>query len=296
MTFNEGMQIDTSTTSTGGGGRGPGRGLAIGGGLGGLLVVVVAMFLGIDPGTILPQQQQIDTGGAQTQGIDLSHCKTGADANKYVECRVVATGNSVDGVWSQLIQGYTRPHMKLFTNQVNTGCGPATTDVGPFYCPADKTAYFDTGFFQVLVDQFGSSGGPLAQEYVVAHEYGHHVQDLLGVLGRAQRDPEGATGAGVRTELQADCYAGVWAHYASITKQESTGVPYLEPLSDKDIADALSAAQSVGDDRIQKAATGRVTPETWTHGSSAQRQKWFTVGYQTGDPKKCDTFAATNLG
>ncbi|OBC00666.1 hypothetical protein A5784_19405 [Mycobacterium sp. 852013-50091_SCH5140682] len=296
MTFNEGMQIDTSTTSTGGGGRGPGRGLAIGGGLGGLLVVVVAMFLGIDPGTILPQQQQIDTGGAQTQGIDLSHCKTGADANKYVECRVVATGNSVDGVWSQLLQGYTRPHMKLFTNQVNTGCGPATTEVGPFYCPADKTAYFDTGFFQVLVDQFGSSGGPLAQEYVVAHEYGHHVQDLLGVLGRAQQDPEGATGAGVRTELQADCYAGVWAHYASITKQESTGVPYLEPLSDKDIADALSAAQSVGDDRIQKAATGRVNPETWTHGSSAQRQKWFTVGYQTGDPKKCDTFAAANLG
>ncbi|MEE6168228.1 MULTISPECIES: KPN_02809 family neutral zinc metallopeptidase [unclassified Mycolicibacterium] len=296
MTFNEGMQIDTSTTSTGGGGRGPGRGLAIGGGLGGLLVVVVAMFLGIDPGTILPQQQQIDIGGAQTQGIDLSHCKTGADANKYVECRVVATGNSVDGVWSQLLQGYTRPHMKLFKNQVNTGCGPATTEVGPFYCPADKTAYFDTGFFQVLVDQFGSSGGPLAQEYVVAHEYGHHVQDLLGVLGRAQQDPEGATGAGVRTELQADCYAGVWAHYASITKQESTGVPYLEPLSDKDIADALSAAQSVGDDRIQKAATGRVNPETWTHGSSAQRQKWFTVGYQTGDPKKCDTFAAANLG
>lgn len=295
MTFNEGMEIDTSTTSTGGG-RGPGRGLAIGGGLGGLLVVVVALFLGIDPGTILPQQQQIDTGGAQAQGIDLSHCKTGADANKYVECRVVATGNSVDGVWSQLLKGYTRPHMKLFEQSVNTGCGPATTEVGPFYCPVDKTAYFDTGFFQVLVDQFGSSGGPLAQEYVVAHEYGHHVQNLLGVLGRAQQDPEGATGAGVRTELQADCYAGVWAHYASITKQESTGVPYLEPLSDKDIADALSAAQSVGDDRIQKQATGRVNPETWTHGSSAQRQKWFTVGYQTGDPNKCDTFAAANLG
>jgi predicted metalloprotease len=296
MTFNEGMQIDTSTTSTGGGGRGPGRGLAIGGGLGGLLVVVVAMFLGIDPGTILPQQQQIDTGGAQGQSTDLSHCKTGADANKYVECRVVATGNSVDGVWSQLLKGYTRPHMKLFKDQVNTGCGPATTEVGPFYCPVDKTAYFDTGFFQVLVDQFGSSGGPLAQEYVVAHEYGHHVQNLLGVLGRAQQDPQGATGGGVRTELQADCYAGVWAHYASVTKQESTGVPYLEPLSDKDIADALSAAQSVGDDRIQKASTGRVNPETWTHGSSAERQKWFTVGYQTGDPKKCDTFAATDLG
>jgi predicted metalloprotease len=296
MTFNEGMQIDTSTTSSSGGGRGPGRGLAIGGGLGGLLVVVVAMFLGIDPGTILPQQQQIDTGGAQSQGFDISKCKTGADANNILECKLIATGNSVDGVWSQLLKGYTRPHMRLFKDQVNTGCGPATTDVGPFYCPADKTAYFDTGFFQMLVDRFGSSSGPLAQEYVVAHEYGHHVQDLLGVLGRAQQDPEGATGAGVRTELQADCYAGVWAHYASITKQESTGVPFLEPLSDKDIADALSAASSVGDDRIQKAATGRVNPETWTHGSSAERQKWFTVGYQTGDPKKCDTFAATNLG
>jgi predicted metalloprotease len=184
----------------------------------------------------------------------------------------------------------------LFHGQVQTGCGPATSDVGPFYCPGDKTAYFDTDFFQVLVDQFGSSGGPLAQEYVVAHEYGHHVQDLLGDLGRAQQDPEGATGGGVRTELQADCYAGVWAHYAAITKQESTGVPFLEPLSDKDIADALSAASSVGDDRIQKAATGRVNPESWTHGSSAERQKWFTVGYQTGEPKKCDTFSATNLG
>jgi hypothetical protein len=160
----------------------------------------------------------------------------------------------------------------------------------------DKTAYFDTDFFQVLVDQFGSSGGPLAQEYVVAHEYGHHVQDLKGVLGRAQQGAEGAQGNGVRTELQADCYAGVWAHYAAITKQQSTGVPYLEPLSDKDIADALSAASSVGDDRIQKQATGRINPEQWTHGSSAERQKWLTVGYQTGDPNKCDTFATNNLG
>jgi predicted metalloprotease len=168
--------------------------------------------------------------------------------------------------------------------------------VGPFYCPVDKTAYFDTGFFQVLVDQFGSSGGPLAQEYVVAHEFGHHVQDLQGSLGRAQQGAQGAGGNGVRTELQADCYAGVWAHYASTVKQESTGVPYLQPLSDKDIADALSAAASVGDDRIQKTSTGHINPESWTHGSSAERQKWFTVGYQTGDPKQCDTFAATNLG
>ena len=285
-----------STTSSSGGGRGPGRGIAIGGGIGGLLIVVIALFLGVDPGTIMPQQQQMSTEGAEAAGFDLSQCKTGADANNIVQCRVVATGNSVDGVWQQLMQGYQRPHVRLFTGQVDTGCGPATSAVGPFYCPVDRTAYFDTDFFQVLVDQFGSSGGPLAQEYVVAHEFGHHVQNLLGVLGRAQQDPEGATGAGVRTELQADCYAGVWAHYAAITKQESTGVPFLEPLSDKDIADALSAASSVGDDRIQRASTGRVNPESWTHGASQQRQKWFTEGYRTGDPNKCDTFATNNLG
>ncbi len=296
MTFNEGMQIDTSTTSTSGGRGGGGR-IAIGGGIGGLLILVVALFLGVDPGSMLSEQQEIgSTEGVESPGFDLSQCKTGEDANRIVQCRVVATGNSVDGVWEQLMQGYTRPYVRLFTGQVDTGCGPATSDVGPFYCPVDKTAYFDTDFFQVLVDQFGSSGGPLAQEYVVAHEFGHHVQNLQGILGRAQRDPQGAQGAGVRTELQADCYAGVWAHYASITKQESTGVPFLEPLSDKDIADALSAASSVGDDRIQAAATGRVNPESWTHGSSEQRQKWFTIGYQTGDPNKCDTFATNNLG
>ncbi|BBZ14188.1 KPN_02809 family neutral zinc metallopeptidase [Mycobacterium branderi] len=292
MTFNEGMQIDTSTTSSSGGG---GRGIAIGGGLGGLLIVVVAMLLGVDPGNVI-SQQTVNTREDVAPGFDLNKCRTGADANKYVQCRVVATGNSVDGVWKQLMRGYTRPRVRLFSGQVGTGCGSATSEVGPFYCPVDQTAYFDTDFFQVLVDQFGSSGGPLAQEYVVAHEFGHHVQNLQGNLGRAQQGAQGASGNGVRTELQADCYAGVWAHYASITKQESTGVPYLEPLSDKDIADALSAAASVGDDRIQRRATGRTNPESWTHGSSEQRQHWFTVGYQTGDPNQCDTFRAAQLG
>ncbi|MEI7715090.1 MAG: neutral zinc metallopeptidase [Mycobacterium sp.] len=291
MTFNEGMQIDTSTASSSGGG---GRGMALGGGIGGLLIVVLALFLGVDPGGVVTQQP-MDVGGASAPGFDLTQCRTGADANKYVQCRVVATGNSVDAVWGQLMRNYTRPRLQLFSGQVNTGCGPATTEVGPFYCPLDKTAYFDTDFFSELVERFGSSGGPFAQEYVVAHEYGHHVQNLRGVLGRSQQGAKGSLGNGVRTELQADCYAGIWAHYASTVKEESTGAPYLNPLSDKDIADALSAAASVGDDHIQKASTGRINPESWTHGSSEQRQHWFTVGYQTGDPNKCDTFSAPNL-
>ena len=296
MTFNEGIRIDTSnTTSTGGGGGRGGRGIALGGGLGGLAIALLALFLGVDPGPVLSQQQMGPAAQSQP-GFDLAKCRTGADANNYVECRVVATGNSVDQVWQQLLRGYKPPKMRLFKGQVQTGCGPASSDVGPFYCPADQTAYFDTDFFHVLKTQFGSSGGPLAQEYVVAHEYGHHVQNLLGDLGRAQQGAQGATGGGVRSELQADCYAGVWAHYAAITKQPGTDVNYLEPLSDKDIADALSAASSVGDDRIQKQATGRINPEQWTHGSSEQRQKWFTIGYQTGDPNKCDTFRAGNLG
>jgi len=141
------------------------------------------------------------------------------------------------------------------------------------------------------VDRFGSSGGPLAQEYVVAHEFGHHVQNLLGDLDRAQQDPQGPGSGGVRVELQADCYAGLWAHYATTQADPKTGQPYLDPFTDQDVKDALSAASAVGDDRIQKAATGRVSPEAWTHGSSAQRQKWFYQGYTTGDINKCDTFA-----
>lgn len=299
MTFNEGMQIDTSTTSSsGGGGRGGGGRIAIGGGIGGLLILVVALFLGVDPGTVLPQgaTNQYDTQGVEAEGFDISQCKTGKDANEILECRIIATGNSVDAVWGELLKGYQRPNVRIFTNQVNTACGPATTDVGPFYCPGDQTAYFDVSFFDVLKSQFGSSGGPLAQEYVVAHEFGHHVQNLLGVLGRAQQGATGSEGNGVRTELQADCYAGVWAHYAAITRQESTGQPFLEPLSDNDIRDALSAAASVGDDHIQQQSGARVNPESWTHGSSEQRQEWFTKGYQTGDPNQCDTFKARDLG
>ena len=278
MTFNEGIRIDTSTTSSGGGMGG--RGLAVGGGVGGLVVVLIALFFGIDPGSVTggqsPQQP-----GAATPGFDVSQCKTGKDANDNVNCRVIATGNSVDQVWSQLLKGYSRPKLHLFTESTNTACGAATSDVGPFYCPADRTVYIDTSFYQVLQDRFGSSGGPLAQEYVIAHEYGHHVQNLLGIDDEVRKAQDGASQAeanalSVKMELQADCFAGVWAKSA------------YNRMEQGDLDEAIDAAQAVGDDAIQGSNANQ---ESFTHGTSEQRKQWFTTGFESGDASRCDTFS-----
>lgn len=274
-----------------------GRGVKVGGGIGGGLILIIAALLGVNPALL-----EGLTGGAgtpeQSQGTAPA-CKTGADADTRLDCRITGTVNSLNAFWPAYLKNYgvqyPQPKAVIFSGGTNTGCGAATTAVGPFYCPTDTTAYFDPGFFQELVDRFGSSGGPLAQEYVVAHEFGHHVQKLLGNLDRARQDPQGPQSGSVRTELQADCYAGLWAKHASSTPDPATGQPFLEPLKQQDINDALSAAASVGDDRIQKAATGRVSPEGWTHGSSEERQRWFSRGYQTGDIKQCDTFSAPTL-
>ena len=291
MSFNEGVSIDTSHASRGGGGRG---GLAVGGGVGGLVVVLIALFLGVDPGAV--------TGGGTGQqqgpaGDDLAtRCQDAQDANTDAECRIIATENSLDAYWATALpEGYQRPQTVVFRQQTDTGCGAATSAVGPFYCPADATMYFDASFFGVLTEQFGSSGGPLAQEYVVAHEFGHHVQNLLGVLGASQQDPQGEDSGAVRVELMADCLAGVWAGNAAQTVDPDTGVTFIEPLTDQDIADALSAASAVGDDRIQQQTQGQVNPEAWTHGSSEQRQRWFTTGYESGDLNSCNTLQARDL-
>ena len=279
MRFRKGARLDPSqVTVRRGGGMGA---LPVGGGLGLLVAVVAALVFGVNV---------FDTGGggsaAPQADEHLNQCRSGEDANEQRECRIVGTVNSIQAYWESAFRAgdYQQAETVVFENATQTACGQATTSVGPFYCPRDQRVYLDRGFFTVLENQLGARGGPFAEAYVLAHEYGHHVQDLTGTLDRAQDGSTGPNSAGVAIELQADCYAGVWAHNAV-----STG--FLEQPSRDDIARALDAAAAVGDDRIQQKTQGQVNPETWTHGSSAQRQQWFTTGYRSGRPQACNTFS-----
>jgi predicted metalloprotease len=294
MTFNDNVKLDPSQVEDVRGGRSIGgrTALAGGGGLLGIVVFVVVTLLGGsgsqagDLGSLLDQALGQGAAGAPAASSTLAtECRTGADANARDDCRIVGYIDSIQAYWTgaftQERKQYAPSITRFFSGTLQTGCGPASADVGPFYCPSDGYVYIDLGFFDELRAKFGATGGPFAQAYVLAHEYGHHVQDLLGLLGSSSGQA-GATSQSVRTELQADCLAGVWAHNA-----QATG--YLQPLTKAQIADALDAAAAVGDDRIQAEFQGRVTPESWTHGSSAQRQKWFTAGWQDGSLNTCDT-------
>lgn len=282
MRFRPGARLDAGQVQDrrgGGGGRG---GLAVGGGIGTLLVVVVLAVMGVPiPGGSDPYS----LGGGEPTGDLSTECRTGADANQREDCRIVAVVNSVQDYWTDHLNGYREAPTQFFTAQTSTGCGAASSAVGPFYCPADQTVYIDLSFYDELRSRFGARGGPFAEAYVIGHEYGHHVQHLLGTDQRVGGDREGERSGSVRLELQADCYAGAWAANAV-----ETG--FVEELTEADIADGLDAAAAIGDDRIQRRSGGRVDPESWTHGSSAARQKWFRTGYDTGDPRRCDTFAA----
>jgi predicted metalloprotease len=295
MQFDDDARLDTSEVQDVRGSRIPGGRATVGGGIAGLIALLLALFLGVGPdqlGLSTGSEEPAPTASSLAQ-VQRS-CRTGQDANSREDCRTVAVVNSVQDFWDQEFQrrsgSYSRSPTVFFSQRVGTACGAATSAVGPFYCPGDRKVYLDLGFFEELRTKFGSGGGPFAQAYVVAHEYGHHVQDLMGTLGRAQ---DGRTGAGsnaVRVELQADCYAGVWANHATTTPDESTGRPLISGLTGADIRDGLDAAAAVGDDRIQERFQGRVTPESWTHGSAAQRQQWFHEGYRSGDMGRCDTF------
>ena len=286
MDFKRGAKLDPSQVEDRRGMRG-GRGVAVGGGAGVVGIIIVLLVTLLGGGNIdLNALQSLDgviAGGQQQQGEVHKECKTGQDAEQSRTCRLIGTVNSIQAYWSRVIDGYRPANTVFFSGSTDTGCGLATADVGPFYCPADEKVYVDLGFFQELQARFGAEGGPFAEAYVLAHEYGHHVQDLLGVLDKIGGDREGPQSAAVRSELQADCYAGVWAANAPSTVVAS--------VSEDQIAQALDAAASVGDDRIQKEIQGQVNREAWTHGSSAQRQKWFLAGYRSGDPNACDTFS-----
>jgi predicted metalloprotease len=296
--INRGARLDASQVQDR---RGAGRigglgglpmGLPMGGGAAGVILMVVILVV-LNSG-ILSGAGGLGAGLSNLEGQSADNtqlaqeCQTGIDATERQDCLVVAYVNSIQQFWTdeygRLGGTYTPSQTVFFTDQVATACGNATSASGPFYCPADSLVYIDLGFLDQLRTDFGARGGPFAAGYILAHEYGHHVQDLEGTLGRIGGDRQGEESRAVRTELQADCFAGVWARNA-----EQTGI--IAALTAADIADALDAASAVGDDRIPSRMERDVNPETWTHGSSEQRRHWFNEGYQGANPDACDTFS-----
>jgi predicted metalloprotease len=269
MDFRDDVNLDSSQVEDAGGGGGGGgfpRGVVVGGGGIVSLIALVLVFVLNNVGTEQPAQRQPPPANL------AERCQTGKDADQTEKCQVVGVVNSIQDYWKTELPTYRLAKTVLYSGGVRTACGAADSSVGPFYCPGDRRVYLDLSFFDQLRSQFGAKGGPFAQAYVIAHEYGHHVQNLLGAL-------EG--GSSVATELQADCYAGVWA------KNAYQGGFYEKPFTDTEIAEALDAAAAVGDDRIQQRSGGSVDPESFTHGSSKQRVAAFQRGYATGKAAEC---------
>ena len=278
---------DRRGTSSGGGILGSGAGRI---GIGGMILAAVAYFVfGISPTTTLSTVSAINsmTGGSEASSTGSKGLRT-ADEQAVFASKVL---QSTKEVWNEAFGGkYPAPTMVLYNGRTQTACGLGQAAAGPFYCPGDQKIYLDLSFFKELEQQMGA-GGDFAQAYVIAHEVGHHVQNLLGIADKVHSAQQRASKAeanalSVRMELQADCLAGVWG------KRTDTMKGVLEP---GDLEAALTAASAIGDDRLQQQSQGRIVPESFTHGSSAQRMRWFKVGFETGDMNQCNTFKATQL-
>jgi predicted metalloprotease len=292
MLWKRGRRSDNVVGADAGGGRRAPIGKG-GMGIGGvLIVVVIALFMGKNPAELLALLG--GTGPAPTGQSDAPIDATPQALPDTEETDFVrAILGSTEDVWTPVFEGgrYPAPKLVIFSGTVSSACGNATAAVGPFYCSGDQRIYLDTGFFDDMVRQLNAPG-EFARAYVIAHEVGHHIQNVTGVMQRTAQmraqgaEMEGADGLSVRQELQADCYAGVWANHAQ---------RQLQWLEAGDIESALNAATAIGDDRLQQQSRGHVVPDSFTHGSSAQRVRWFRIGMDSGDPAKCDTFAVERL-
>ncbi|WP_203824196.1 KPN_02809 family neutral zinc metallopeptidase [Actinoplanes palleronii] len=310
MELNDKAEIDTSQVEdargSGGGGGGIG-GLPIGGG--GLTGIIVTVLLALVGGYFgINNLGGSSSGGSSTADNTTinKECKASdgsnqqaANATKLLDCRNVLYINSIQAYWAAELpkafnKQYEKAPTKIFSQQVSTGCGAADSGVGPFYCPADNKVYIDLTFYQQLAKELGAPG-EFAQPYVLAHEYGHHVQDLLGTEAKMRQEqeanPDQANLESVKLELQADCYAGAWAKGATGVA-DSKGEKLFKSLTDADIQEGIQTAGQIGDDTLQQRGGGSINPAEFTHGTSADRQKWFRTGYDSGDPAKCDTFAS----
>jgi uncharacterized protein len=292
MRFRRGAKLDTGqVTDLRGRRMGTPGGVAVGGGAVGLVGLAIYLLIALlGGGGGLGQLGPLDdqsVGRGDTPAEVSDQCADVEDINTRQDCRIIGDVNSIQSFWDGVFQRSNRKYEYVntifFDGQVQTGCGVADARVGPFYCPVDKLVYINLGFFDDLQSRFGVAATPFVEAYVIAHEYGHHVQDLLGVLSQISGSRQGPESLAVRSELQADCYAGVWAAHA-------VEAGTLEPLTQQDINSGLDAASAIGDDRIQARTQGQVNPETWTHGSSEQRRRWFSRGYEQGRPAACNTF------
>jgi len=267
-----------------------GRGMAVGGGIGTMVIAFIVYLLGGNPNQVLNTNT--------TQAPTEQTAPTNDQTSQFVRTIMADTEDIWGQLFSKMGRDYVDPHLVLFSGATESACGSASQATGPFYCPGDSKVYLDASFFEELQNRFGAEGGDFADAYVIAHEVGHHVQHLLGITDKvdAQRGRISETEQNelsVRLELQADFFAGVWAHYEA--QQKAATDPTQRVIQEGDIESALNAASAIGDDRLQKESQGYVVPDAFTHGTSAQRVRWFKKGFESGDINQGDTFSATDL-